>query len=243
MLFGGWAALSASCGVSLRIAQGKPPTASGWQAGRWLDVCANAVLACRCLQAEAAAKAKAKEDLKAFLLSNEVNKKVGGGGKGGDRSVGGGRVEGHRGCSLVQRTGPCCLPLPAAVEDHKFVHVNALPHHSSARRRSRRRRLRGSGCRTWSTCGSRRRSCGCWVARGDDQGWCGRLGSGGERGIPSKQAVQLRGTREGSSYLALALKLGADQSSSITFEVQHFLLLRPDAGTNRSGSGSSCWRR
>jgi hypothetical protein len=30
-------------------------------------------------QAEAACKAKAKEDLKAFLLSNEVNKKVGGG--------------------------------------------------------------------------------------------------------------------------------------------------------------------
>ena len=30
----------------------------------------------RCCQAEAAAKAKAKEDLKAFLLSNEVNKKA-----------------------------------------------------------------------------------------------------------------------------------------------------------------------
>lgn len=28
------------------------------------------------LQAEAAAKAKAKEDLKAFLLSNEINKKA-----------------------------------------------------------------------------------------------------------------------------------------------------------------------
>ena len=108
-----WAALSASCGVSQLIEQGKPPTASGWQAGRWLDVCANAVLACRCLQAEAAAKAKAKEDLKAFLLSNEVNKKVGGRGKG--RAGQRGLRKGGRASRLVQRTGPCCLPLPAAV--------------------------------------------------------------------------------------------------------------------------------
>lgn len=38
-------------------------------------------------QAEAAAKAKAKEDLKAFLLSNEVNKKVPRGGEAGPASA------------------------------------------------------------------------------------------------------------------------------------------------------------
>lgn len=112
VLFGGWAAAGASCGVSQRMAQGKPPTANGWQAGRWLAVRANAVLACRRLQAEADAKLKAKEDLKAFLLSNEVNKKVGGGGRAGQGSVGCGRVGGHRGWFSAWAR---CLPLPAAV--------------------------------------------------------------------------------------------------------------------------------
>lgn len=77
-------------------------------------------------------------------------------------------------------------------------------------------------------------------------GWLGAMGRGvvGPARQQRKQAVHSSWRKtEGSSYPALGLKVSADRSSRITFEVQHFPLLRPGAGTSRSGSASSCWRR
>lgn len=132
-------------------------------------------------QAEAAARAKAKEDLKAFLLSNEANKKVGrrwgwaGGGRTGGRGEGGKPVvdsAAWRGavvvgclrclhrlcvCSPLPAALPTCIPLTAPLcllpAPLNYPPATHAPvTHAPKQNRSRRRRQRRSACVTWSTC-------------------------------------------------------------------------------------------
>lgn len=215
--------------------------------------CAPAPLHTAC-QAEAAAKAKAKEDLKAFLLSNEVNKKVMGGAVWGAQHaciapnvLDCGRA-GYPAlplmCRAVYLSFSCCRQPSQRLSKAllcrrcrcqaeltlrcRFVRLPSPPPCQIKEEEAERERLqdleymRQQAAQLW-VAGEGAVALGRWNSLAAGRRGCGWQGRG-------------PGWEGGAALRGAAGELGR------WLNLQHSLLCLA-AGTSRSGSASSCWRR